>query len=65
MRFRTQDLRPHNWKPGQTLFVPDWCGCQTEYIQVLVGRGWWNLVPIWDPDRAANPLRRYGPPEPR
>ena len=29
------------------------------------GRGWWQLVPIWEPDQTVNPLRRYGPPEPR
>ena len=32
MRFRTGDLRPHGWQPGQALFIPDWCGCTTEYI---------------------------------
>jgi hypothetical protein len=25
MRFRTTDLRPHGWEPGQTLQIPDWC----------------------------------------
>ena len=64
MRFRTGDLRPHGWQPGQTLFIPDWCGCTTEYVPVPVGQGWWHLVPIWDPDRETNPLQRYGPPDP-
>jgi hypothetical protein len=64
MRFRTSDLRPHGWHPGQTLFVPDWCGCTTEYIPVLVPGGWWDLVPIWQPDLTPNPLRRWEPPVP-
>jgi hypothetical protein len=38
MRFRPADLRPHGWQPGQTLHIPDWCGCSTEYIPVPVGR---------------------------
>jgi hypothetical protein len=61
MRFRTADLRPHGWQPGQTLFIPDWRGCTTEHIPVPMGHGWWNLVPIWDPAHVANPLRRYAP----
>ena len=44
---------------------PDWCGCTTEYLPVPVGDGWWHLVPIWEPDQTANPLRRYEPPAPR
>ena len=65
MRFRAEHLRPHGWAPPQTLHIPDWCGCTTEYLPVPAGDGWWQLVPIWEPDRTANPLRRYGPPEPR
>jgi hypothetical protein len=71
MRFRTQDLRPHNWEPGQTILIPDWCGCSTEYIPVPVGRGWWDMVPIWDPARrrvrsvGANRLSRTGRATPR
>jgi hypothetical protein len=65
MRFRTSDLRPHGWHPGQTLFVPDWCGCTTEYVPVPTGDGWWQMVPILEPDQTANPLRRYAPPERR
>jgi hypothetical protein len=30
-----------------------------------MGAGWWQLVPIWEPDTVANPLRRFAPPEPR
>jgi hypothetical protein len=26
---------------------------------------WWQLVPIWEPDQMANPLRRFAPPDPR
>ena len=59
------DLRPHGWKPPQTLHIPDWCGCTTEYIPVPAGDGWWQLVPIWEPEQTVNPLRRYGPPEAR
>jgi hypothetical protein len=29
MRFRAGDLRPHGWRPPQTLHIPDWCGCTT------------------------------------
>ena len=65
MRFRAADLRRQGWAPPETLQIPDWCGCSTEYRPVLEGNGWWSLVPIWKPDRTANPLRRYGPPEPR
>jgi len=61
MRFRMADLRPHGWQPGQTLFIPDWCGCTTEYIPVPAGQGWWHLMPIWEPDVAPNPLRRWEP----
>ena len=64
MRFRAGDLRPHGWAPFQTLHIPDWCGCTTEYVPAPVGDGWWDLVPIWDPGQTVNPMRRYGPPEP-
>ncbi len=49
--------------PGQTLFIPDWCGRQTQYVHVSVpaGLGWWTLVPIWDPARMPNPRRRWEP----
>ncbi len=58
-------LRPHGWTPPQTLYVPDWCGCTTEYLPVPVGDGWWQLVPIWEPDQTVNPLRRYESAAPR
>ena len=64
MRMRAEHLRPHGWQPGRTLHIPAWCGCSTEYLPVPVGDDWWQLVPIWEPDKVANPLRRYGPPEP-
>jgi hypothetical protein len=47
------------------LHIPDWCGYTTEYQPVPVAPGWWHPVPIWAPDQAANPLRRYEPAEPR
>lgn len=65
MRFLAPDLRPHGWQPGQTLHVPDWCGCSTEYLPVPAAAGWWQLVPIWDPEATPNPLRRYEPADPR
>jgi hypothetical protein len=65
MRMRTEHLRPHGWLPGRTLHIPSWCGCTMEYVPVPVHAGWWQLVPIWEPDKVANPLRRYGQPEPR
>jgi hypothetical protein len=64
MRFRAGDLGPHGWSPPQTLQIPDWCGCSTEYLPVPVGDGWWSLVPIWEPAQAATPLRRWEPPVP-
>lgn len=65
MRYRAADLHPHGWAPPQTLQIPHCCGCSTEYLPVYVGDGWWQMVPIWEPDQTTNPLRRYGPPEPR
>jgi Ketopantoate reductase PanE/ApbA len=65
MRFRAEDLRPHGWAPAQTFQIPDWCGCSTEYLPVPVGDGWWLMVPIWEPGKAANPLLRYEPAAPR
>jgi hypothetical protein len=65
MRFRAGDLRPHGWRPLQTLHIPAWCGCTTEYVPVPVRAGWWQLVPISEPDQVANPLRRFAPPDPR
>jgi hypothetical protein len=59
MRFRAQDLRPHGRRPSQTLQIPDWCGCSTEYLPVP-GDGWWQLVPIWDPAQTPNPLGAPG-----
>jgi hypothetical protein len=38
MRFRAEDLRPHGWRPSQTLQIPDWCGCSIEYLPVPTGR---------------------------
>ena len=35
MRFRAEDLRPQGWRPPQTLLIPDWCGCSTEYLPML------------------------------
>jgi hypothetical protein len=63
MRFRAGDLRPHGWTSPQTLKIPDWCGCSTEYLPV--GDGWWHLVPIWEPDQTSDPLRRDAPGDPR
>ena len=34
MRFRADDLRRQGWAPPQTLQIPDWCGCSTEYLPV-------------------------------
>jgi hypothetical protein len=45
MRFQGADLR-HRWTPLQTLHVPDWCGCTTEYLPLPEPGGWWRLVPI-------------------
>jgi hypothetical protein len=33
------DLRPYGWRPMQTLQIPDWCGCSTEYLPVPAGDG--------------------------
>ena len=33
-------------------------------LPVPTGGGWWHLVPIWEPDQAATPLRRWEPPVP-
>jgi hypothetical protein len=65
MRFRADDLRRQGWASQQTLQIPDGCGCSTEYLPVPAGDGWWQLVPIWEPDQTVTPLRRYAPPEPR
>jgi hypothetical protein len=65
MRFRAADLRPHGWRLPQTLHVPAWCGCTTEYLPMPTADGWWQLLPISESDQTMNPLRRYGPPEPR
>jgi hypothetical protein len=65
MRFRAADLGRHGWAPPQTVQIPDWAACSTEYLPVPVGDGWWSPEPIWEPDQTVNPLRRYGPPEPR
>src|SRR5262245_18188297 len=45
----------------ETRLIPDWCGCSIEYLPVLTGDGWWHLVPIWEPEQTANPLRRWQP----
>ena len=65
MRFRAGDLRPHGWRPLQTLHIPGWCGCTTKYVPVPDGRGWWDLVPIWDPGQTPNPCVEYEPAAPR
>jgi hypothetical protein len=59
MRYRADDLRHHGWAPPQTLQIPDWCSCSTEYLPMPEGDGWWSLVPIWDPAQTPNPLRRW------
>jgi hypothetical protein len=63
MRFRSDDLRRQGWVPPQTLQIPDWCGCSTEYLpipgrRVVVARA--DLGPRQTP----NPLRRWDPPVP-
>jgi hypothetical protein len=65
MRFGLLTSAPTAGRPPPTLHVPDSCGCTTEYLPVLAADGWWQLVPIWEPEQTVNPLRRYGPPEPR
>jgi hypothetical protein len=55
MRFGAADHRPHGWRPPQTLQIPDWCGCSTEYLPMPDGGGWWVLVPIWDPTQTPTP----------
>jgi hypothetical protein len=59
MRFWGGDLQRLGWWPPETRLIPDWCGCSTEYLPVLAGDDWWHLVPIWEPDQTANPLRRW------
>jgi hypothetical protein len=61
MRLRGGDLQRLGWWPPETRLIPDWCGCSTEYLPVLVSGGWWQLVPIWEPEQTANPLRRSEP----
>jgi hypothetical protein len=61
MRFRAADLRRHGWTPPQTLQIPDWCGCSTEYLPMPAGDDWWSLVPIWEPAQMPTPLRRWEP----
>jgi hypothetical protein len=58
MRYGAHDLRRPGWAPPQTVQIPDWCGCSTEYLPVPAGDDWWQLVPIWDPAQTPNPLRR-------
>jgi hypothetical protein len=61
MRLRADDLRRQGWAPPQTLQIPDWCGCSTEYLPVPAGDGWWNPIPIWEPAQTRTPLRRWEP----
>ena len=61
MRFRTDNLRRNGRTPIKTLHIPNWCGCSTEYVPAPETPGWWCLVAIWEPDRVANPMRRYEP----
>jgi hypothetical protein len=60
MRFRAGDLRPHGWRRRRPSTFPTGA---TEYVPVPADDGWWDLVPIWEPDQTVNPLRRHGPPE--
>src|SRR5262249_29428909 len=51
------------WAGGSQLWIqtPDCCGRSTEYMPVLIGDGWWLMVPIWEPNQTPNPLRRWEP----
>jgi hypothetical protein len=55
MRFLASDLHPHGWRPPQTLQIPDWCGCSTEYLPVPAANGWWHVLcgNCWDECRQA------------
>ncbi len=64
MRFRASNLRRHGWEPGRTLQIPDWGGCSAEYLSVPTGDGWWDLLPIWQPDMTPESLRHWEPPVP-
>jgi len=64
LQFRVDGLRRQGWAPPQTLQIPSWCGCSTEYVPVPAGDGWWSLVPIWEPAQTPNPLRRWEAPVP-
>jgi hypothetical protein len=35
-----------------------------DYGHRVAGKGWWHLIPIWEPDVTPNPLRRWEPPVP-
>jgi hypothetical protein len=59
MRFRAEALRPHRWAPPQTLHIPDWCGCTTEYLPIPKPGGWSRSG-----SRMA-PRTRYGAMSPR
>ena len=61
MRFGAEELRREGWVPSQTLQIPDWCGCSTEYLPRPTSDGWWSLVPIWEPAQTSTPLRRLEP----
>jgi hypothetical protein len=68
MRFRAADLSRQGGTPPQTLQIPDWCGCSTEYLPVPRGDGWWSLVPIWleyHCRRQLDPPPPASPPPPR
>ncbi len=54
MRFRAADLRRQGWAPPQTLQIPDWCGCSTEYRRCQTARAGGRSC------RSGNPRRRRG-----
>jgi hypothetical protein len=53
MRFRAADLRPPGRRPPQTLHIPDWCGCSTEYLPVGCANSADDPNP-WDQRRRAD-----------
>jgi hypothetical protein len=64
MRMRSEHLRRTGGSlAGRSTFRLVWLH---DRVRASAGTRWLvELVPIWEPDQVANPLRRYGPTEPR
>src|SRR3989454_1047344 len=66
MRIRARTLWSfRDWRPFQVTRTPSWCGHAIPMVALPRLDGWWEDVPVWEPNETElNPVARWEPPGP-